>query len=101
MLEMVSAALPLLVSVTLCAGLVVPTAWLPKLRLVDDRLTAGAELVLVPLPDRPTDCGLPLALSVIVTAAVSVPVAVGVKVTLMVQLAPAARVAVEIGQVFV
>ena len=48
--------------------------------------TAGA----VPVPVRLTVCGLPVALSVRVTAAVRVPLAVGVKVTLIVQLAPAA-----------
>ena len=38
----VSGALPLLVSVTVCAALVVPTFWLPKLRLAGDSVTAGA-----------------------------------------------------------
>src|SRR5207237_3765909 len=50
------------------------------------RMAAGA----VPVPVRLTDCGLPAALSVMVIAPVRVPVAVGVKVTLMAQLAPAA-----------
>src|SRR5208337_4077367 len=63
-----------------------PTGWLPKARLVDERLTAGA----VPVPERLTVCGLPLALSVMLTEAVRLPLAVGVKVTLMVQLLPAA-----------
>jgi hypothetical protein len=43
-----------------------------------------------PVPERLTLCGLPVALSVRVTAAVSVPLAAGVKVTLIVQLVPAA-----------
>jgi hypothetical protein len=43
-----------------------------------------------PVPLRPTDCGLPLALSVTATAAVLVPEAVGLKVTLIVQLPGAA-----------
>ena len=34
-----SAALPPLVSVTVCAALVVPTSWLAKVRLVEERLT--------------------------------------------------------------
>ena len=63
-----------------------PTTWLAKVRLVGERLTAGA----VPVPVRLTLWGLPVALSVRVTAAVRVPLAVGVKVTLIVQLAPAA-----------
>ena len=44
----------------------------------------------VPVPERPTDWGLPVALSVIARAAARVPLAAGVKVALMVQLAPAA-----------
>ena len=43
-----------------------------------------------PVPVREMMCGLPVALSVMVMAPVLVPVAVGVKVTEMVQLAPAA-----------
>ena len=42
------------------------------------------------MPVRLTLWGLPVALSVKVTAAVRVPLAAGVKVTLIVQLAPAA-----------
>jgi len=53
---------------------------------VGTRLTAGNP----PVPVRLTVCGLPLALSVTVSAPVRVPVAVGVNVTLIVQLAPAA-----------
>ena len=45
----------------------------------------------VPVPERLAVCGLPLALSVTVRAAVRVPVAAGEKVTLIVQLAPAAK----------
>jgi hypothetical protein len=54
-----------------------------------DRLVSvGAGLM--PVPVRVTDCGLPLALSVMLTEAVSAPMTEGVKVTLIVQLAPAA-----------
>jgi hypothetical protein len=42
------------------------------------------------VPERLTDWGLPVALSVRARAAVRVPLAAAVKVTLMVQLAPAA-----------
>jgi hypothetical protein len=42
MLEIVSAALPLFVSVIVSAELVVPTSWLPKLYDVGDRFTTGA-----------------------------------------------------------
>ena len=43
-----------------------------------------------PPPPRDTTCGLPAALSVMVNEPVLLPVAVGVNVTLMAQLAPAA-----------
>jgi hypothetical protein len=66
--------------------LVVPTVWFPKGRAVEERLTAGA----VPVPERLTACGLPLALSVMLTEAARLPLAKGVKVTLIVQLPPAA-----------
>jgi hypothetical protein len=41
----------------------------------------------VPVPVRATFCGLPEVLSVTLTAAVRVPLAIGLKVTLIVQLA--------------
>ncbi len=50
----------------------------------------------VPVPVRLTVWGLPVALSVRVTAAARVPLAAGVKVTLMVQLAPAATIAPQL-----
>ena len=81
-----NAALPVLLRVTVCAVLVVPTDWLPKARLVGERLTT----VVVPVPERLTVCGLPLALSVMLTEAVRLPLAAGVKVTLIVQLLPPA-----------
>ena len=73
---------------------------MPKLRLLGLRLTAGAGAP-VPLPLTVTDCGLPPALSVMLTVALRVPIAVGVKLTLMVQVLPAANVLGLIGQVFV
>jgi hypothetical protein len=72
----------------------VPTDWLAKVRLVGERLAAGA----VPAPERATVWGLPLALSVILSEAARLPLAVGVKVTLIVQLAAAAT---ELPQVLV
>ena len=45
---------------------------------------------LAPVPARATDCGLPVALSVKVSVALKDPLAAGVKVTLILQLAPAA-----------
>jgi hypothetical protein len=94
MLLMVRGPVPLLVSVTVCPALVVPVVWLAKLRLEGLKVTAGA----VPVPERPTVWGLPVALSVMATLAVRLPVAEGLKVTLMLQLALAARLA---GQVLV
>src|SRR5712692_8903875 len=84
----VSAALPLLVNVTTLATLVVPTGWLPNSRLVLDRLRAGPEGV--PVPIKLITCGLPPASSVMVMAPARVPRAVGARLTLIVQLAPAA-----------
>src|SRR5215203_3447481 len=86
----VSAPVPEFVRVTLCAGLVVPISRLPKPRLVGEKVTAGPGATPVPL--SATACGLPGALSLIVTEAVRVPAAVGLKVAEIVQLAPGASV---------
>ncbi len=50
----------------------------------------------VPVPLRPTVCGLPAAVDVIVTAPVDATAPVGAKVTLIVQLAAAASVAAQL-----
>src|SRR2546429_6130325 len=68
MLVTLSAALPVLLSVTDCAALVVFSSWLPKLKFVADKLTMGAGAA--PVPVRLMVCGLPAMLSVIVTAPV-------------------------------
>ncbi len=81
-LLMLKAAFPVLLRVTACTALVVPRVWLLKIKLVAVRLTVGP----LPVPVRFTVCGLLVALSVMVTAAVRVPGAVGAKVTLIVQL---------------
>ena len=99
MLVMVRAAVPQLVRVTDCGALVVFTVWLVKVKPVGDNETAGAGVV--PVPDSVMDCGLPAALSVIEIEPVCVPVAVGVKVTLIEQVPAAASVAGLIGQVLV
>ena len=49
-----------------------------------------------PVPLRLMMCGLPVALLAMLTAPVLLPTAVGEKVTLMLQLAPAARVAPQV-----
>src|SRR5215216_5451786 len=92
----VSAAVPEFVNVTFWAGLVVPTRWLPKARLVGAKVTAGAGAT--PVPVSASVCGVPGALSLIVTLAVRLPAAVGEKVTEIVQLAPGAIVAGLSGQ---
>ena len=66
--------------------LVAPTVSLPNERLAGERLAAGA----VPVPERLTAWGLPLALSEMLIEAVRLPLAEGVKVTLIVQFAPTA-----------
>jgi hypothetical protein len=83
----------LLVNVTTLAALVVPAGWLLKLRLLGESVTGG-----LPIPSKEIVCGLPAALSVTAIVPVPVPTAVGVYVTLIVQLAPAAM---ELPQVFV
>ena len=57
---------------------------MPKARVVGAKLAAGA----IPVPERVTVCGLPVALSVMVIVPGWLPAAVGVNVTLMVQLLP-------------
>lgn len=75
-----------MVRVTSCAVLGVPTAWLPKARLAAERVTAGP----TPVPLRTTVCGPPAALSLMTKSPLVLPVTEGLKVTLMVQFAPAA-----------
>ena len=96
MLVTLKDVLPEFVRVIVWAVLVVPTDWLPKSRLVDDRLTTAAALV--PVPERVTAWGLPLTLSVMDSEAVRLPLAAGLNVTLTEQLALAAS---ELPQVLV
>jgi hypothetical protein len=94
MLVMVRLAVPVLVTVIGSDVPLVPTSTPGKLRPTGERVTAGA----TPVPLIGTLCGLPDALSVTFTVDDRLPVLVGVKITLMVQLAFAAR---EEGQVLV
>jgi hypothetical protein len=87
-LVILKVALPVLVRVRICGELVMSTGWLPKARLVGERLATAA--VLVPVPERLTVWGLPAALSEMLRVPLRVPLAVGVKTTLIVQLFPAA-----------
>jgi len=87
-----NAATPTFVSVTVFGRLVAPNPTEPKFKLV------GASFAVVPIPLSVTFCGLPAALLLTLNAAVRVPDAAGLKVTLIVQLAPAAK---EVPQVWV
>src|SRR5437870_2494121 len=91
-----SGAPPLLVSVTFCAALVVPTRCLPNALLVAESVAVGG---VTPVPVSDTDCGLPAASSGMCTEAARAPVAAGVKLTLIVQLAPGATEPAPVGQV--
>ena len=91
---MFSELVPVLVKVTDFAAAVVPTTVLPKVRLEGFNDTPGA----VPVPLSVTVCVPPLALSVMVTTPVRVPLAVGVNVTAIVHV-PEAAIGVEIEQV--
>jgi hypothetical protein len=84
MLAMESEAVPVLLRVTE-VELEAPTAVLPKLMESAERLAAGAGAVPVPLTE--TVCGEVYALSVIPSEAVRAPVVVGLKVTVIVQVA--------------
>jgi hypothetical protein len=90
MLLRLSAAVPVLLRVTTWAALVDPTNWPAKVRLPGATPAIGATAV----PVKLTDCVLaaaPVAFSVTERVPVRVPVAVGLKLTVMVQLAPAAK----------
>jgi hypothetical protein len=93
MLDMLSRALPVLESVTVCAAVAEPSFSWPNERLVGERVTTG---IAVTDPVKVTLCGLPLALSVIVSEALREPVAAGVKVTLIAQLAPATTLLLQL-----
>ena len=86
----VRAAVPVFLTVTVWAAVVVPTLVEAKAMLVGDNVTAGA-VAAVPVPVNLTDWGEPEALSATERAAVKAPAAAGLNSTETVQLAPAAR----------
>lgn len=92
MLEMLTNELPVFESVTLCGGLVKPTLSGPNVRLLGERVTTGW----TPVPVKLTVRGLSLELLVMASDALREPAAVGVNVTLMVQLAPTATVLAQL-----
>src|SRR5579872_800720 len=83
---MVNAVFPVLFNVTVCPGLVEPTFWLVKVKLEAVKAPKGA----LPVPVRVIAWGVPVALSLMLTEAERDPELVGVNVTLIVQLPPAA-----------
>src|SRR6267154_3219670 len=87
MLLIFRAADPVLLNVTVWAALVVFICWSAKVRLAGDSPAAAA----IPLPLRAAVCGLSLELSVTDRVPVRVPVAVGLKLTLILRLAPALK----------
>src|SRR5215831_4109721 len=78
-----AATVPILVSVTVCEALVAPTVTLPKLSEAGDNCKMMLPVPL-PVPLRSSLCGLPVALSKMVTALDFTPVEVGVKIALIV-----------------
>ena len=86
----VNVVVPTFVNVTGLAAVVIPTFTEPKLRL------PGESFAVVPIPLSSTFCGLPAALSVTINEALRVPLAVGLNVTLKVQLEPAANEAPQV-----
>ena len=89
MVLIVRGPVPVSVSVTICAVLVVFSCWLPKARLVGASPTAGAGFAPVPVSEM--FWGLVLSLSVSRNVAVSAPTTVGVNVTLTVQVLAAPK----------
>lgn len=87
----VTVAVPVLRIVTDCVGLVVPTRWLPNVRLV------GLALVdrVTPVPLRVMEWGAPLPLLGIVIVAAAGPLVVGRKLALIVHQEPGRRLALR------
>ena len=92
MLVIANAAVPVLVMVTDCDPLDVPTVVEGYDRLVAESVTGGS----TPAPLSAILCGELLALSVMAMAAVNAPVVAGAKWPWMVQFAPAAKVAPQV-----
>ena len=92
MLVMVSGTPLVFESVTAVAALEAPTLMFPNDGTGEGERPGSP----VPSPDTAAVCGLLLALSVTVSVALRVPAAVGVNVTSIEQLAPAARLAPQL-----
>jgi hypothetical protein len=87
-LERFKVVAPVLVRITVCALLVVPTVWIEKIKPAGAKLTADPAAT--PVPAKVTVFGPSGTLSEILRLPLRVPAAVGVKTTLTVQFFPAA-----------
>jgi len=97
MLEMVRLTVPVLVTVIVWEGLVVPTCWGGNARLPAERLTSGVPGA-TPVPERAIVWGLSEASSVIVMLPATRPGTVGRNPALIVQNPPTGK---ALGQLFV
>ena len=86
---------PVLVSVKACGAPATPTVCVPKAKDAGTLSTPGVA-TLFPVPDTAIACGLPVPVLVTVTDAERAPAADGVKVTLKLQLAPAATLPAQV-----
>ena len=91
----VTATVPVFLSVTICASLVVPTMVLGKAIDAGVKVTVGVAAA-TPVPVRATVCGVPVALSATERLAVSAPTASGLNSTETVQEAAAASVVPQV-----
>jgi hypothetical protein len=91
-LLMVMVPVPVFFSVTVLALVVTFTGWIPNATVVGVTLATGV----VPVPVKLTCCGLLGSESAIRSVAVLLLLAVGVNVTLMLQLAPTANVLAQV-----
>ena len=87
MLDKVSAAVPVLLTVTLCEALVLPMAVEASVSDVGDMLATGA-VTDTPEPDNAMVIGVSVLLCEMLSVPVRVPAAVGVNDTITVQLRP-------------
>ena len=93
-LEIFKVMLPVLLRVTVRGALVCSYGLASKGQALVERPATGE--VPTPVPVRGIICGLPLALSVMATEAARLPAELGVNVTLIVQLLPAATEAPQV-----
>jgi hypothetical protein len=91
--SILSVAVPVFVSVTICAALCVPTPCAEKLTLVVENVATGAA---VPVPLNVEDCGLPAASSFTSIEAERDPATVGANVTCTVHDAFTASIPVHV-----